>query len=341
MGKISLPLPLKGREFHLFCSDFNAGAKELAKELRDSTVWVTQGKKASAPLTFTTDVAKLSSCDHMLVLLDARTWTSGEDTAKFVEHIHLAMRAGVHLNCVHEFPAVVGPHRHECEFGLMFGDDWTPPHLTGGKTNLYKEIALALKGVEWRQPGFVAFAAKLVGSAGEHKPIDFEVPATYKCKKGPNKWTNEDLAKRIEAVISAFDSDRNYVVSADELFQLLVKVDPSVTEARANAIYFELLDQGFDANGDGELSVEELAAYWAAKYPDAIVNVATVVPTQDLPPPAEPERAPQKAKSPVPTLIPFAAAPPATAASVADKIKGLFTPSPKNQEEESRAELEA
>ena len=63
------------------------------------------------------------------------------------------MRAGVHVNCIHEFPAVVGPPRHECEFGLMFGDDWTPAHLTGGPTNLYKEIALALKGAEWRQPG--------------------------------------------------------------------------------------------------------------------------------------------------------------------------------------------
>ena len=81
----------------------------------------------------------------MLALLDDRTWTSGDDTAKFVEHIHQAMSVGVHLNCIHEFPAVVGPPRHECEFALMFGDDWTPAHLTGGKTNLYKEIALALK----------------------------------------------------------------------------------------------------------------------------------------------------------------------------------------------------
>ena len=72
----------------------------------------------------------------MLVLLDERTWTSGEDTAKLVEHIHQAMRLGVHLCCVHEFPSVVGPPRHECEFGLMFGDNWTPAHLTGGKTNL-------------------------------------------------------------------------------------------------------------------------------------------------------------------------------------------------------------
>ena len=43
------------------------------------------------------------------------------------------MRAGVHMNCIHEFPSVVGPARYECEFALMFGDDWTPAHLTGGK----------------------------------------------------------------------------------------------------------------------------------------------------------------------------------------------------------------
>ena len=47
----------------------------------------------------------------VLVVLDERTWTSGEDTAKLVDHIHIAMRLGVHVNCVHERPAVVGPPR--------------------------------------------------------------------------------------------------------------------------------------------------------------------------------------------------------------------------------------
>ena len=193
-GRISLPPPLKGRKFHLFCSPFNAGAKEAAEELKNADVWTTKGQKASAPLTFTdetTDLAAtLGKCDHMLVLLDERTWTSGGDTAKFVEHIHAAMRVGVHITCVHEFPSVVGPRRHECEFGLMFGDDWTPAHLTGGRTNLYKEIALALKGVEWRQPGLVAFASKVATSAGEHNAVDLKVPKTYEPKMGPNLWSS-------------------------------------------------------------------------------------------------------------------------------------------------------
>ena len=187
-GKISLPLPLKGRKYHLFCSPVNVGAEELALELQESDVWVTKGSKASAPLTFTTNVTELTSCDHMLVLLDERTWTSGQDTSKLVEHIHEAMKIGVHINCVHEFPSVVGPPRHECDFGLMFGDEWTPGHLTGGPTNLYKEIAFALKSMEWRLPGLVAVASKLAGSASSHEPIDMHVPASYEPKTGPNPW---------------------------------------------------------------------------------------------------------------------------------------------------------
>jgi len=188
MGKISLPPPQPGRAYHLFCSPHNAGAEQFAEELKAAPVFVTKGKKASAPLTYTTDVAMVGQCDHMLMLLDARTYTSGEDTAKLIEHVHAAMRAGVHINCIHEFPSVVGPPRHECEFGRMFDDDWTPAHLTGGPTNLYKEIAFALKGVEWRQPGLVAVASKLAASAGPHKPITFDTPSSYVPKSGPNLW---------------------------------------------------------------------------------------------------------------------------------------------------------
>jgi len=234
-GKVSLAPPLKGREYHLFCSEFNAGAFALAEELKQSSVWATKGKKASVPLTYTQDVSKLESCDHMLVLLDNRTWTSGEDTAKFVEHIHEAMRLGVHINCVHEFPAVVGPPRHECDFGLMFGDDWTPAHLTGGKMNLYKEIALALKGVKWRQPGFVAFAAKLAMSARPHKPIDADVPASYEPKTGPNPWTspgglNAD-AKIAEALLAA---DKAAPLAVELKLTTPIALPPGAGEAAGN-----------------------------------------------------------------------------------------------------------
>jgi hypothetical protein len=45
--RVSLPPPQSGRKHHLFCSKFNAGALELAEELRESDVFVTNRKKAS------------------------------------------------------------------------------------------------------------------------------------------------------------------------------------------------------------------------------------------------------------------------------------------------------
>jgi len=133
----------------------------------------------------------LTACDHMLVLLDERTWTSGEDTAQLVEHIHCSMRAGVHIISVHEFPSVVGPPRHACDFDKMFDDGWTPAHLTRWPSNLYNESALTLKGVEWRKPGLVSVAAKMAASAAEHEPIEFQVPEAYQPKVGPNRWKDE------------------------------------------------------------------------------------------------------------------------------------------------------
>jgi hypothetical protein len=114
-GKIMIPPPAYSRTYHLFCSPFNAGAADLVEELRASDVFC---KKSAAP-AYTTDIGQLTACDHMLVLLDERTWTSFEDTAQLVEHIHSAMRAAVHIICVHEFPSVVGPPRHECGFDKM------------------------------------------------------------------------------------------------------------------------------------------------------------------------------------------------------------------------------
>jgi len=186
--KVSLPPPHRGHKYHLFCSEFNAGALEVTEELMESDVFVTAGKGASAPLTVTTNAALLDECDHMLILLDARTWTSGTDTARLTVQIHKAMRLGVHIVCVHEQPAVVGPPRFACDFELMFNEDWTPAHLTNGATCLYKDLDISLKPEEWRQPGLVALAAKLATSAGEHKPIKVRVPTSYEPPTGANPW---------------------------------------------------------------------------------------------------------------------------------------------------------
>ena len=176
----------------LRCSGAVEVEAAVAEELQHAGVFeqAKGKKKQSDELRWTTAVGSMAKCDHMLVLLDERTWTSGEDTAKLVEHIHKAMELGVHLVCVHEFPSVVGPPRHQCEFARMFDDDWTPKHLMKGLGfNIYKEIAIALKASEWRLPGLVALAGKVAANGAEPKPLGwFTVPDTYVPATGPNAW---------------------------------------------------------------------------------------------------------------------------------------------------------
>ena len=150
-----------GRIQNVFCSPFNAGAAAVIDELTASgTVTVDYEE-----LFCISDISQLDTCEGMLVLLDKRTWTSGENTFRLGEHIEAAVRLGLPICCAHEFPSLVGSPRHALEFGLVF--DATPPHLSGrdGPVNLYREIAVALLGDEWRKPGLVALAAKLVAPA--------------------------------------------------------------------------------------------------------------------------------------------------------------------------------
>jgi len=163
--KVVLQPPYKGRRHHLFCSPHNKGAAELANELRASPVI------AAGELKWTTQVDELEQCDHMLVLLDNRTWTSEKTKERFVDDVQSAMTCGVHILCVHEFPSLVGDDRHACNFDLMFKDDWTPPHLQKGPCNMYRQIAIALKAKEWRTPGLVTLASTLAAGGGEHSPI--------------------------------------------------------------------------------------------------------------------------------------------------------------------------
>ena len=160
-ASIKVDMKPSAGSYHLYVSPHNAGAEQLAAELKGSSVL----SNKQWPLMYTANLSNRSRCDHMLVLLDDRTWTSGETTAKLIEEIESGMETGVHMLCVHEFPSVVGPPRHACDFGLMFRSDWTPDHLQSGATNLYKEIAIALKGAEYRTPGLVAVASKIAATA--------------------------------------------------------------------------------------------------------------------------------------------------------------------------------
>ena len=163
--KVDLPLPYDRREFHIFCSSHNAGAAELATELSSSGVF------ATGELKWTCDTQLMFQCDSMLVLLDNRTWTSGQATAALVKDVYAAMQIGLNICCAHERPSVVAMRSNACSFDRMFEETWTPAHLRCGITNLYKEIAISLLGGEWRKPGLVALGARLAVTGGPRKPI--------------------------------------------------------------------------------------------------------------------------------------------------------------------------
>ena len=68
--------------------------------------------------------------------------------------------------------------------------------------------------------------------------------------------------EQVEMTIRTFDVDGGSIISPDEFHALLVRTDPEVTLEETKQMYDELLDSGYDADDDGQLSVTELTTYW-------------------------------------------------------------------------------
>jgi len=252
----------------------------------------------------------------VLVLLDERTWTSGADTGKFVEHVHEAMRTGLHIVGVHELPSLVGPPRHACDFGRMFDDGWTPAHLTGGLTNLYKDLNLGFKGEEWRQPGLVALAAKLASSAGEHVPIRVRVPATYVPKAGPNPWAT--LEKVSARPLPAPAATRTRVSMSRRAMSILL---PSKAAKLSCHPSFELPEP--DEVEPDEVEPDEVEPDEVELASTPTAKTTTIVPIAQLP-----ERSTQLA-----TLNPIAA--------LSHRVVSMLFPSDETEEKDRSTQLHA
>lgn len=95
----------------------------------------------------------------MLVYLNGLTWTHSPEA--LAVDLQEAFRLGVHLHPCHEFPSVLdsGSDRAALEFKAIM--DATPPHLKKSPTNVYSQIAIALKGGELREVGLHLLAARL------------------------------------------------------------------------------------------------------------------------------------------------------------------------------------
>jgi len=92
-----------------------------------------------------------SDASCMLVYLDSRTWTRGDDSLAFAQEVHKAMEMDLLLLLAHEMPGLGQEDQHPCEFGDFFGN--TPPELLSA--GIYNDIAMPLRGGMWRPVSMV------------------------------------------------------------------------------------------------------------------------------------------------------------------------------------------
>jgi len=201
----------------------------------------------------------------------------------------------------------------------MLNDDWTPAHLTGGPMNLYKEMDVALKGEEWRQPGFVALAAKLATSAGEHRPITVRVPKSYEPKAFANPWP-----AACGAACTGLTRSQALPEPVGDAHASAARAEHSVTQgAAANLLAPPHIRSNAPAPGHAQTWTRE------SRCVSEGAAAALLAPPPDAAPPPRAEV--ELASMPQPTLAPAAAPEAATAANnpVTDflsyPLKGIFS----------------
>lgn len=92
-----LPRPniARGNTFHVYCSPNNPSSLALIREV---------SVKMGLGVEVTSDGANMSQCEHFLVHLHRRTWTSGQQSDDFAAELREAMDNGVNVFLAHEMP---------------------------------------------------------------------------------------------------------------------------------------------------------------------------------------------------------------------------------------------
>jgi hypothetical protein len=193
-GASSFQLPKGHFTVTVCCSPHNPGARELADEL--NSIW--PGLLQVADLQSWSDLA---SCDHFLVYLNALTWAHAPEA--LAAEIREALRHGTHLQPCHEFPSVVdaGSARHALEFKQIM--DATPADLKKWPTNIYSQIAIALKGGELREPGLANLAARLavrVESAGSGRRTS-KLKRMHSCSVGTSRAARLEVLRKATSAL--------------------------------------------------------------------------------------------------------------------------------------------
>lgn len=150
------PHPSNGRHT-VYCSPHNDGALELIREVEAA---------CGMSIDVSTDATQMASCDLLLIYLNGKTWTSGDRSEAFADEVKTAMSgtANVPLLLAHEMPSAVdvGATRHSVEFKSFFGS--TPEELI--RMGIYHDVAIALKGGEWRRTSAAMVAQRLGATKG-------------------------------------------------------------------------------------------------------------------------------------------------------------------------------
>ena len=157
---IAPPSRRLGHMHHLYVSPHNQGAEALIRELNQAL---------GLEVQVTAQLDLLPTCAHFLVYLTSRTWTSGATSTAFAHEVAVAMDTGIHLLLAHEMEGTNQATRDGCKFDSMFACDEgaTPQELL--QAGIYTEIAVGLKGKEWREAGRALLASEL-SKSGECQP---------------------------------------------------------------------------------------------------------------------------------------------------------------------------
>ena len=155
--KVKMHHPPHG-SYHVFCSGAMPGFAELVREASESTncgnIWTTR------------NLDELASCEHFLVYLHGKTWTSGEMSDSFAQNVRQAMDAGINLLLVYETVGGGRGAEQKSRFACTFEElrKVTPPDLI--ERGVYNKIALGMKGGPWRKASMIKLAKALNERAG-------------------------------------------------------------------------------------------------------------------------------------------------------------------------------
>jgi len=201
------------------------------------------------PLHLTCTDRDLQFCDHMLLYLNGRTWTRGEQSVKLADELLRALDMEVHVLLAHEMPSLEqrgggDQDKHAaCEFQALFAsaNGATPKELI--QRNIYGEIAIALKAGPWREVSMVLMAAALTAgeSSSKKKTRTGTVSSSARiktCQVG-HQHTQPSESERERASANATTrSDRQITTRARRLWRTAAASRleaPTISSARATA----------------------------------------------------------------------------------------------------------